>query len=132
MNVYDKIDKLLEQKNLSRRRLAILADIPPTTLQSAFSRKTVNLSLDTIKKIADVLEVTPYDLMGAEYWDAIIGNESIAKLSKSVDLIESVENEYGEGSGELLDLFSKLNAKGKEKALDSLSDLTMIKSYTEK
>lgn len=123
MDIYDKIDRILEQKNLSRRKLAIIAKIPPTTLQSAFSRKTENLPFDTIKRIAEVLEVTPFDLIGASYWDITIGKEELEKMHNDLNLIELVEKQHGKIASDAIGLFIELNLKGQEKALEYISDL---------
>lgn len=90
MDMYDRIDELLKEKNISRRKLAIMAGVPPTTLQSAFSRKTVNLSHDTIKKIADALGVPVADLAGWSYpynVDQEALNEMMQRLMESVKII---------------------------------------------
>ena len=127
MDVYEKIDSILEKKNISRRKLAILAGIPPTTLQSAFSRKTTNLSLESIEKIAKVLEVSPFELIGWSYFDMINPN-----IGDEVKLIGTIEEKYGEKAVDLLDFYSQLNDSGKAKAIDFVSDLSMIEKYQNK
>ena len=62
MNVCEKIDKMLLDRGMSRRKLALKAGIPPTTFQSAMARST-NLSLDMLEKIATALEVKVSDLL---------------------------------------------------------------------
>lgn len=131
MDIYSNIDKLLEQKKLSRRKLAMLAEIPPTTLQSAFSRKTENLSFDTIKRIANVLEVTPFDLMGAAYWDMIMGKETIEKIGNDLKLLDAVKEQCGEIASKAVGVLIELNAKGQEKALDYILDLYEQTKYKE-
>ena len=54
--VYDKIESILAQKNMSRRQLAKAIDVPPTTLQSAFEKKS-NISVGRLKKICAFLNV---------------------------------------------------------------------------
>lgn len=93
---------------------------------------TVLPPLDVIEDISKILGITPFDLMGAGYWDLTIGEAGLKKLRDEVTLIEGIEKAYGSGAAELLESFSQLNTKGKEKALDSLSDLTMIEQYTKK
>lgn len=62
MAVYDKIDEFLAQKNMSRRQLAKAIDVPPTTLQSAFEKKS-NLSIGRLKKICAFLNVQIDELL---------------------------------------------------------------------
>ena len=54
--IYNRIDTLLEKKQMSRRKLAQSIGVPPSTLQSAFEKKS-NLSLERLAQIADALEV---------------------------------------------------------------------------
>lgn len=127
MDIYDRIDDILKEKNLSRRKLAIMAGIPPTTLQSAFSRKTVNLPVDTIKRIADALGVPVSDLAGWSFFD-----ELHPDMANEVNLYEQVVKQYGSGVAELLELFADLNEDGQAKAIAALSDLTLIEKYQKK
>ena len=62
MTVYDRIDRILKEKNLSRRKLARLAGIPETTLASAFSRKPEHFPNKYLISIAAALEVDPGEL----------------------------------------------------------------------
>lgn len=122
----DKIKELRLRNGLTQKSLGEKCGIAEPTIRK-YELGKLNPKVETVKKIADALNVPVSEIMDWSKFD-----EQYPHLADEVKLIESVENEYGKGSGELLDLFSKLNAKGKEKALDSLSDLTMIKSYTEK
>ena len=63
MNIYKNIDRLLQERGMSRRQLAIAADIPPSTLQSALAREK-NMTTDMLLKIATALEVTSGSLIG--------------------------------------------------------------------
>lgn len=65
-DIYDRIDELLKKRGWSRRQLAVAAEIPPSTLQSAFDRKTKNLSSDYVSRIAVVLDVNMDDLVDDE------------------------------------------------------------------
>lgn len=65
MDIYEKIDRLLDSSGISRRQLAIKACIPPSMLQTALSRKK-GLSLLNIQKIANVLGVPVHQLLDIE------------------------------------------------------------------
>ena len=56
MNIASTIDKILNEKKMSRRKLAQSAGIPPSTLQSAMERGN-NFSDDMLKKIATALDI---------------------------------------------------------------------------
>lgn len=122
----DKIKELRLQNGLTQKSLGEKCGIAEPTIRK-YELGKLNPKVGTIKKIADALNVPVSEIIDWSKYD-----EQYPHLADEVKLIESVENKYGKSSGELLNLFSKLNVKGKEKALDSLSDLTMIKSYTEK
>ena len=62
MTIVDKIDFILQSKNMSRRKLAIKAGIPPSSLQSAMERGK-NISLDMLIKISNALEVDISELL---------------------------------------------------------------------
>ncbi|MGN0525189.1 helix-turn-helix domain-containing protein [Eubacterium sp.] len=51
MDIYDKIDALIKENNLSRRKLAIDIDLAPSTFQSIMSRKS-GISTELLKRIA--------------------------------------------------------------------------------
>ena len=69
--LYNKIDDLLAQKNMSRRQLANAIDVPPTTLQSAFEKKS-NISIERLKKILAVLDARYEDVYPPEQLSAAI------------------------------------------------------------
>ena len=62
---YDKLVKILKERSISKTDISSLAGIALTTACRGFNtqkKKGVVLSYDTLKKIADVLEVSPLDL----------------------------------------------------------------------
>ncbi len=120
-----KIKELRLRNGLTQKQLGEKCGIAEPTIRK-YELGKLNPKIETIGKIAAALNVPVADIMGWSQFDEMYPN-----LGEAVKLIETVENEYGKGSGTLLDLFSKLNAQGKRKAIDSLSDLTMIKQYIE-
>lgn len=66
MDMYDRLDEQLKSKHMSRRQLAHKIEIPATTLNSAFSRKSKSLSTETIGKMARALNVPTNYLIGAQ------------------------------------------------------------------
>lgn len=62
MDIYENIDKELSKQGKSRRKLAIAAGIPPSTFQSMMERKR-GLSVENLRKIAEVLNLKWYDLL---------------------------------------------------------------------
>lgn len=67
---------------------------------------------------------TPDDL---ERWDRELNPDE--KLAKEVKLIEDVETQWGKPAADMIGLFNSLNDKGQKKAIDNVTDLTMIEQY---
>ena len=78
-----------------------------------------NIKRTTIKKLSDVFGVSPCDLMK---WD---------EEPEQTDPINLIKEKYGSDTYELIELFSKLNEKGKSKILEELSDMVQLQKYTE-
>ena len=76
-------------------------------------------NVTTIKKLSDVFGVSPCDLMK---WD---------EEPEQTDPINLIKEKYGSDTYELIELFSKLNEKGKSKILEELSDMVQLQKYTE-
>lgn len=87
---------------------------------------------ETIKKIADGLGITPFDLIGAEWFDIQSGPEKIKEIAEGVAALDMVQKAYGEPASELLAMFSELNETGQEKAYDYVSDLSEQPKYQKK
>lgn len=81
MDAYSKIDEILQERKMSRRQLAAAANIPPTTLQSALSRKK-NMTMDMLQKIADTLEVPLSRLTGVDR--VVINIRTAATINEAV------------------------------------------------
>lgn len=64
-SILTKIDEYCKIKKISRRQLAIKANIPPSTLQAAFNRNS-NLSLENLARIAIALDISIYNLLEKE------------------------------------------------------------------
>lgn len=106
------------------------------------SRSTINkIELDIndipqskIKDFANALNTTPAYLIGCdkqqEEWDLKHNSNSV--LAEEVKLIEQIQKLYGKKAVQLFELFNELNPTGRNKAIETMADLTMIEKYTEK
>lgn len=65
MSFTELVDALLAEKGWSRRYLAKIADIPPSTLQSAMERGG-GLTAERLQKVANALGVSVIELIGAD------------------------------------------------------------------
>ncbi len=116
MKMYEKIDTLLKQNNMSRKELAENCDVSYSTLSSAFSRKSKKISLDTAWKIADFFEVSIDYLLRDEitdpYYDAHDINFVISKDEK--ELLENLRNSKKEDKELILYTIKYINKKNCE------------------
>lgn len=84
MTFTEFIDALLAEKGWSRRYLAKVAEIPPSTLQSALERGG-GLAVDKLQRIANALDVSVIELIGSdqkiEVTDPGIGKTDTLKIT---------------------------------------------------
>lgn len=90
-------------------------------------QRKMNLTL--IESVAEKLNITPYDLMGPEYWDALAGPEKLSEIRTGVANLEAVEAMFGEKAAELIGHFTGLNDLGQAKAIDYVCDLAEQSKY---
>lgn len=64
MTVYDRIDMILKERRISRRKLARKTGIPESTLASAFVRRPEHFPAKYIQAIANALDV-PWQILVA-------------------------------------------------------------------
>ena len=88
MTVAERIDKILQEKKMSRRKLAQLADIPPSTLQSAMERGGDNFSYYMIAAIAKALNVSPTSLL----FDPYLEKRDLEFIKKNIHRSMLLEN----------------------------------------
>lgn len=76
-SVYDRIDAILKQRRISRRKLAEMAGINVNTMSAIFARKAEPLADKYLDPIAEALEVPKTELLGIR----VIHPEEQARLS---------------------------------------------------
>lgn len=81
MTTSEKIDAIIKENGLSRRQVAIKAQVPPSSFQSAMERNK-NISIDMLRKIAAVLEVDWKNLVA----DDELGSYIVADIIERADL----------------------------------------------
>lgn len=62
-NIANNLRKLRERKDISQEKLARLADVSNNTIIKIEAGKNQNPTLDTLKKIAKILEVSVDELI---------------------------------------------------------------------
>ena len=68
MDVYDRIDKILAEKSMSRRKLAQQIGIAPSTFQSMMARKR-GMTFETFMKITEQLKISSNDFYNSDVPD---------------------------------------------------------------
>lgn len=97
MDMYDRIEAQIENKHISRRQLAKEVGIPPTTLNSAFARKSKSLSLEAIGNIARALDVPSNYLLGVKPFDNVpFLNEHKSFMLKTIADTEAFKKMFPE------------------------------------
>ena len=116
MTPCERIDSILKERGMSRRKLAIQAGVPMSTLQCALARNG-NLSLDLLLPISDELGVSVQYLSGADELPQMTPEE----LQEQWDMMPTDEK--------IRILLDGLNEKGKKKVLERLEELAELPKY---
>lgn len=137
MTVCERIDALLQERNMSRRQLAIKAEIAPSSLQSAMQRNTT-LSLDMLFPISEVLGVD-VDLLANGYRpdDDIPEEEKERMLEEGAQQhLAELENERLNGKQlsciPIVANWDKLNTAGQREAIKRVNELMRLAEYQRK
>lgn len=130
MHTGTKIKELRKARKMTQEELGELLGVKKAAVQKYEKGEIVNLKVSTIKRLCEIFEITPGQLIfpDAEEMDKKYNSK---KLCFEVKLIEEIETAYGIQALEMFHSFTKLNDKGKTKALDMIDDLTSLEKYTE-
>ena len=147
-DMYDMIDQILKGRGMSRRQLATAAGIPLSTMSNLFARRTKAPSLGTLIKISDTLGVPLSAFISTDEMERtkpkgipvkVAGLEEVRRqfvkaqqeeLRKSADTLKPlIGEEAAKQASELLYHFVRLNTAGRNKAIETLEDMTDIQKY---
>lgn len=79
MDMYDRLERLLSEKKISKRKLSMDLNIPYTTLVSMFKRRSTSVDIETIKKLAKYLQTDIDFLVSGDYYPTALKNGSKIK-----------------------------------------------------
>ena len=79
----EKLRALKKEKGLSSRKIAEMTDIPERTIKRVFTGETENPYMDTIRRIANVLDVSLDELFTEG--GAVVGHETMSMLREKYD-----------------------------------------------
>lgn len=124
MTMGEYIKQLRKDHDLTQEELGL--KLTPTVNRAAINKwetgQVENIKRTYIKQMAKIFNVRPCELMCFDE----------ERIAADVITIERVQKQFGKDAVKLLELFTKLNDLGKEKALEDLDDLTNLPKYTEK
>ena len=117
---FDRLNRLLKERGISRRKLALAVGIPESTMSPAFMRRSGLSSADVIK-IANYLGVDPAYLEGFDFDAAMRGLDEYVELA-----ISAADRQFEE---QVIESMRKLNTLGKTEAVKRVEELTEIPRY---
>lgn len=112
MTVGENIYKARKEKGITQEELANKIGVKRSII-SKYENGSVQISTSTLKKIADVLEVSPTLLID---WEPI------------ENAFQKWADNYCKNN--LIDAFDKLNEEGQKVAVERVEELTEISKYT--
>lgn len=149
---FDRLDGILKERHISRRKLAIAVGIPESTMSTAFMRRSGLSFMDTLK-IAKFLDADPYWLEG---WEPAKGKNGALYYTKNGHYITpgyprpdspefnhaaALHDDINKENASISDAvetkkvrmnyaFDKLNNLGQQKAVEYVIDLSENPKYT--
>lgn len=126
MTIGQNIKRIRKEKKVSQEELKQKTGIAVETI-SRWEHDRFKPNIKQVERIATALEVTPFDIMGFDYWDATIDTK---QLCNEVSALEVVNSTYGGEAVSILTDFLSLNDTGKRKAAEYITDLSEQPKYT--
>lgn len=120
------IKQARKAKKLTQQQLAEIIQRTESSIRK-YEKGLIQIPNDVIEQIASALEVSPFELLGADEWEEAFNPNG--KLSKEAKLIKQIQQSYGEDAVQLLRWFNELNEQGKTKAVNDIVDMTEVSKY---
>lgn len=101
-SVTEQIDTILRNRGMSRRQLAVAANIPASSLQAAMARGR-NMTVEMLQSIAAVLNMPVSSFFSQEQYESeFVDNELSSFIEKSLDKLRGAAESVGVSIGEFL------------------------------
>lgn len=120
MNIGDRIRELRILNKMSQEELGSRVGVHRAAIQKYESGVVKNIPLSTIETFANIFDVSPSYLAG---W-----NENSNETSKELYAHKIFKHLYDIDTSEILYLISKLNKKGRSRALEYLTEMQKLYS----
>lgn len=147
MTIGERIREIRTQKGMTQRELGEKCNMADSAIRRYESDRG-NPTLETLKRIAEALGVTTFELLDStEYCNQILVDDLDKRFAHWVQKYFSSPNEFynalfsqkiqlvilrDELDKRLLNAYSKLNNDGKEKAVERTEELTEVLKYQAK
>lgn len=123
MTTVERIDAILKDRKISRRQLAISAQIPPSSLQSAMERNKP-LSFEMQEKISSALNVSVYEVLGDD-------ERALFVKAEAGTISEYFKQGYKFTDDErtLIRLYYSMKEHGQQRGLETMWELSQVPLY---
>lgn len=126
MTTGERIRKARKEKNMSQKELAEKIGVSASMI-GQYENGLRNPKIETIQRIAYVLDVNTYSLVSSNITQLFTGSAQTSidfdKLEKKLGSLIT-DREY-----EIMGLFNKLNESGQQKAIERVEELTEVPKY---
>lgn len=124
-NIGKNIKRIRKEKKLSMDTLAKKLGLSNRSSIAHIENGSRSLRLDTIEKIANALEVSPFEIIGATYFDNVM---DIEKIKIEIDLFEKILSNYNQNEAlQLSKIIENFNSIEDKQRLVDYSD-NLLKS----
>lgn len=125
MTVGKNIKTIRKKKGITQKKLSEMTGIAEITIRK-YEADAFVPKKSQIEKIASVLQVTPFQIMGITYWDE---TADLTKLQKEANFFDQMISSYGEEIASTFNDFLSLTDEGQRKVSEYIDDLIQIPKY---
>ncbi|BFH16940.1 helix-turn-helix transcriptional regulator [Paenibacillus melissococcoides] len=119
MDIIQKIEKLMDQRKMTKYRLAKESGLPQSTITSIMSGRIKNPSIESLTKIADALDVPISHFLGfdQQYFEIVVPNpkDDLSEIDEDVRALAREIQDLDSGDKDLLKAMIKtMRDRGRE------------------
>lgn len=126
MEIGKRIKMLRNSVEMTQDELGEKLGVKKAAIQKYESGSIVNLKIETIKRLAEIFEVTPAYIMGWDKFDEEINND---KLKRQIRLAELLSDRFDMEIVEVIFKSFELNEDGQHKFFSYMEDLIQLDKY---
>ena len=114
-----RIKELRQLTNISQEELGNQVGVQKAAIQKYEKGTVQNISIHTIEKLAEALQVQPSYLLG---WSS----DSMSDLAMEVKILQGIKHFYGDECVQLVEGYTNLNQQGKKRLSQYLYEIAQI------